>query len=378
MMVLLILLLIIIATSGIWIPFEVIHYIRRKDFISKCFFRIAEVVFIILLPALFFMDEGSKINDCCSDTAYFSPKHRLSIELLILVCIFFYFFASYRKTITAPLMGLFTNFFLIIGLVINVVMLIHSSKNDSPDRLTDPQLMILFQIPIILLELFALIRKHQLDVPQIISIQKTNSTKTGAFLSRILSLKFFYKFPLLLILCVPILGIISSLLLLLGQKADSFIKAFTETYYHGFSQLDCTNVPCPHGHFLCTIAAGGHNGLVKPLRKGIRHGHVIRVNRQLLIANAFENLLEENLPACHKIIRKTYDFIGGNYKKLYDILGNKWVSDCTYILMKPLELFFLFSLYLFDKKPENRIEMQYIDRHGRQKIEEESKNFFLS
>lgn len=35
-------------------------------------------------------------------------------------------------------------------------------------------------------------------------------------------------------------------------------------------------------------------------------------------------------------------------------------ADITYILMKPLEYFFVIFLYLFDKKPENRIAVQYL------------------
>jgi hypothetical protein len=162
--------------------------------------------------------------------------------------------------------------------------------------------------------------------------------------------------------------LISSFLLLFGQKPDSLIKVFTETYHHGLSQLDCTNVNCPGGHFLCTIAASGHPRLVKPLRKGVRNGVIIKVNRQLLIANAFENLLEENIPMFHRVIRTMYDYLGGNFRRLYDVLGVKWISDVVYLVMKPLEYFFLFALYLFDRKPENRIALQYVDVTQRNEI----------
>ena len=37
-------------------------------------------------------------------------------------------------------------------------------------------------------------------------------------------------------------------------------------------------------------------------------------------------------------------------------------ADAVYILMKPLEWFFVFVLYLFDQKPENRINSQYMPR----------------
>ncbi len=100
----------------------------------------------------------------------------------------------------------------------------------------------------------------------------------------------------------------------------------------------------------------GHKNIVKPLRAGIRHGERITVNRQLLIANAFENVIEERVPKCHKVIRNFYDKYGYPVSKH---INTKWSADFVYILMKPLEWFFLFVLYTVDKNPENRIHIQY-------------------
>ena len=74
---------------------------------------------------------------------------------------------------------------------------------------------------------------------------------------------------------------------------------------------------------------------------GYRHGHKIIVNRQLLVANAFENLLEEKLPNLHKIIRNFYDKYGFPIAKL---INTKIKSDIVYFLMKSLEYFFVFIL----------------------------------
>src|SRR4030095_15048002 len=313
----LIFVLIVFTLSAIWIFVEAIYYSVTGKFLSAAIFRMSEIIYIVVLPLMFLMDEMGKKNDCCSDTAYFSPQHRLSITMLILTCIFFYFFASYRNTKSTPVFELFTTLFLIIGLAINVIMIIHSSKINSPYSLLDSQLLVVLQLPIVILELFALVKKHQADREQIVA-SKGDYTKGFEVLAyRVLDLKFFYKFPLLLFFCVPLLSLISSFLLLFGQRPDSLIKVFTETYYHGLSQLDCTNVNCPGGHFLCTIAASGHPRLVKPLRKGVRNGVIIKVNRQLLIANAFENLLEENIPMFHRAIRTMYDYLGGNFRRLY-------------------------------------------------------------
>ena len=96
---------------------------------------------------------------------------------------------------------------------------------------------------------------------------------------------------------------------------------------------------------------------MKPLRTGKRNNKLIIVNRQLLIANAFEDLLACKAPKMHRIIRKTYDRLGFPISKY---ITTKRRSDFVYFIMKPLEWLFLFVLYTIDVKPENRIHMQYL------------------
>ncbi|MBC7863307.1 MAG: hypothetical protein IAF38_10055 [Bacteroidia bacterium] len=115
-------------------------------------------------------------------------------------------------------------------------------------------------------------------------------------------------------------------------------------------------------HYLCSVAAFGNKKLVKPTRNGIRGGKLILVNRQLLIANAFENWFEDHSPRLHKIMRGTYDAM--------NIPADKWaqkrsIANFFYIVMKPAEWFFLCWLYLFDKKPETRIAKQYLPKMER-------------
>jgi len=176
----------------------------------------------------------------------------------------------------------------------------------------------------------------------------------------ILKLHPFLQTPFLAIIALPVLFVLSTILMLFGQKPDSIVRSFTDTYKHGFSQLDyqCKGVVCD-GHYLCTIAPRGHTGIVKPLRYGARANQTIVCNRQLLISNAFEELLQERLPWFHRPIRKCYNRIGNSIHRHYWLFKYKLVSDLIYILMKPLEWFFLCTLYLFDHKPENRIARQY-------------------
>ena len=155
----------------------------------------------------------------------------------------------------------------------------------------------------------------------------------------------------------PLLGILAAILILFGQKPDSLIQAFTQTSDWTLSLQKAPPNVLRDEHYLCTVAAGGHPKVVKPLRMGERHGHRIVVNRQLLVANAFEDLLAERLPAVHRRLRRFYDTYG------YPIarhIRNRWTADLVYFLMKPLEYFFVIVLYLFDANPENRIAIQYL------------------
>lgn len=180
-------------------------------------------------------------------------------------------------------------------------------------------------------------------------------TKAGEKLHKIMStVSGMTKFSFMLIL--PIAIICEILYILLGQGADGFIKAFTMTADWTFS----TQTPPPpleyHGHYLCTVAAGGHEKVVKPVRYGIRRNQKITVNRQLLIANAFEDLISERFPKSHRRIRNFYDKYGYPVSRH---ITTRTRADIVYIFMKPLEYIFLGVLYMFDIQPENRIAVQY-------------------
>jgi hypothetical protein len=159
------------------------------------------------------------------------------------------------------------------------------------------------------------------------------------------------------ILLVPLLLILILILLLFGQVPDSTIRAFTQT-----SDWLLSTKPSPPalesgGHYLCTVSLRGHKKLVKPLRYGIRNGNKIIVNRQLCIANAFEQLIMEKSPRFHRAVRSFYDTCGYPVSRL---IQKAWAADLVYLIMKPLEWLFLLVLYTFDDKPEDRIARQYL------------------
>lgn len=162
---------------------------------------------------------------------------------------------------------------------------------------------------------------------------------------------------LALIFMWGLLGILLMILILFGQQPDAIVKAFTETSDWTFSQKISPPTIYYDAHYLCTVAAGGHPKVVKPQRMGKRHGHLIVVNRQLCIANAFEDYISQKMPHFHRWIRYVYDKYGYPLSKH---IRTPLAADVTYLLMKPLEWIFLIFLYTFDAHPENRIARQYL------------------
>ena len=166
-------------------------------------------------------------------------------------------------------------------------------------------------------------------------------------------------FWIAVIALLPVLGILVALLILFGQQPDSIIKVFTQTSDWVLSGEISPPPVAYDTHYLCTVSLRGHKKVVKPLRYGMRRGEKIVVNRQLCVANAFEQLLEEKTPNLHRKIRRFYDTYGYPVSKH---INTALAADIVYILMKPLEWFFVFILYLFDQKPENRINSQYMPK----------------
>lgn len=350
--------LFVIPASIVLVNF-IAFLITGRQLLTNSLLRITEITSLIILPVLYvFFGE----NNCCAEfSAVFSPEHQLSIIVIIVLCLIAYFYSSYRTKISTPLIEIVINALLFIGIILNIFIAIHTNFF---------WLAIIGNMPIILLEILVLVKNH-LTFIEYVKDQEFNPNNLFESMAwKILKLRPILKFPILLMICLPIFAIINAILILFGQKPDSIIRAFTETYKHGFSEWDykCENVNCGR-HYLCSVAANGHTKIVKPIRSGIRNGHPITCNRQLLISNAFEELIQEQLPGLHKIIRRQYNKVGNFIHEYYEIFNNKFLSDLVYIIMKPFEWFFLLILYSFDRKPENRIAKQYISNADRQQID---------
>ena len=222
----------------------------------------------------------------------------------------------------------------------------------------------IFRIPTILLLLFPLnyilcsirlIKNTAKEFSEIIS-KRIYKNKFLQLCNNFLSKSTSFVFVSFLV-SIPLLILVIIILLLFGQQPDEVVKMFTETAEWTLSQ----QIPPPRldydGHYLCTVAACGDRHIVKPIRAGKRNNELIVVNRQLLVANAFEDLISVKVPKIHKIIRKTYDRLGLPISKY---INTKRSSNLVYFIMKPLEWLFIFVLYTFDNKPENRIHRQYL------------------
>ncbi|WP_338792674.1 DUF6688 family protein [Bernardetia sp. MNP-M8] len=343
------------------IEFLIYLFINKRVF-NKNLEKTIDVLVIVGLPFLYFILLEKSTNDCCSESATFSPEHRLTIYALMGISILAGIYSIFKQKILSPVLEVFVNATLLLGFVLNIFVAIQVKE-----------IAILGNLPISIVFVFQLIKSQnqflESNFIQLSEVQKlTNPIEKMAW--RILRLEPILKYPILLILALPILVIIVCFLLLFGQKPDSIIRAFTDTYKHSFSQLDymCDNVNYG-GHFLCSVAANGHSDVVKPVRYGERGGNKIICNRQLLVANAFEELLEENFPKLHHLIRRNYNKVGNVVHKYYSIFNNKFVADSVYFLMKPLELIFIIMLYTFDRKPENRIAKQYLNKNDRRELQ---------
>ncbi len=153
-----------------------------------------------------------------------------------------------------------------------------------------------------------------------------------------------------------LLGAYGVLSALVAGRRGAAVAAFTDTCGHTFSRVAVTVVhhDC---HYLCTVAAQGHPWLVRPERVGVRNGNAIIVNRQLAVANAFEDLLHTRWPRFGAWCRRVYDRYGLPVSRY---LRRRWMADAVYVAMKPFEWCFYAALLALDPgDPEARIDRMY-------------------
>ena len=329
------------------------------------------VIFMVLLYAFWNprpWDESVVYSqDISSLHEPFSREHLLTVIVLFAVGVFSYAFLKNRKEKAAPLAKVLAMAGAYIGIAVNLFIIIqlwgvraHNSlfMNAVPFDVLLMMLVPLNYIVLAVTELAATVRMQSLflDSGEKEGEQEPYSRRFLNDCNRILAESRHWAFYALL-LTLPLLCVITVVLLLFGQRPDSAIRAFTETSDWTLSTKISPPDLTTGMHYLCTVALRSHGKLVRPTRMGLRRGEGIEVNRQLCVANAFEQLLEERTPRFHRAVRKFYDTYGYPISRH---IRTPLAADIVYLIMKPLEWLFAAVLYLFDEKPENRIALQYL------------------
>ncbi len=289
---------------------------------------------------------------------YLSQQYRDVILILIFAGIIsMVSLSAFKIEKIPPMLSALLTAFTAVGLILFTLVNVQLMKNFQP-------LHLMLWVYVLNLYLIAARRVRLNIIAQVHKVRERQTvfrSRFGTWLNSIMS-KFSGMTALSFLLTLPIILVFEVIYIILGQGADGFIKAFTETADWTFSQQTPPPPVDYEGHYLCTVAAGGHRKVVKPLRFGIRRGERIVVNRQLLIANAFEDMIKERFPGFHRSVRSFYDKHGYPISRH---ITTQLRADIVYILMKPLELIFITALYLFDTEPENRIAVQYSEYKGR-------------
>ncbi|QKX06798.1 hypothetical protein HN014_18380 [Aquimarina sp. TRL1] len=285
-----------------------------------------------------------------------STNHLLSYCIFLVLSLWGMFQVWRHGKKQPPLLLVLYLSFLIIGMVINVFLAIQLSSRSDGNNYIDPltgYMMMAAPVLHILYSVWQLI----MVIKEEAGVAETRTFK-NKFLhqlnTKLLNSKLLPLWTLIMLL--PVYLTITLILVLFGQEYDSLTRVFTETTTWHFSQKTHPPYLDHRGHYLCTVAACGSPTIVKPLRLGIRNGQEIIVNRQLLVANAFEDIIMKKFPALHRYIRRNYDRYGYPISK--DI-NTTFGSNVTYIMMKPLEWFFLCCIYVTTEKPEKLIQQQY-------------------
>ncbi|MFC4162897.1 DUF6688 family protein [Epilithonimonas zeae] len=351
-----------------WILFLVFNFFAVKAMVNKKKIWGEIVLFFIYILSLLFFAFGLMFHTQDYHTAIdpvdecYSPiggKHIISLLLYF----FLYHISAYvlwiKSRKSPPLFLVFCLIFIYIGIIINFALLlqfsIHNTESLSIYKGNDgsfffvPATLISNIIGILLLNKIISEEKNQAENR---SFKSVFLNRCNLFLSQKYEVHIWAIFFLL-----PVFFLITLILILFGQDYNSMVKVFTDTTTWAFSQKTHPPILDHKGHYLCTVSAKGNPKLVKPTHIGKRHGQPIIVNRQLQIANAFEELIADWSPKIHQFVRSNYDKYGYN---LSIKINNQKASDVTYVLMKPLEWFFLFCLYLFCEKPEAKIKKQYL------------------
>jgi len=354
-----------ILTLLFYIAFNVVIY-KSLVIAIKPKSKLEAILAIIYLHTLFLSFIGFNKNsspyykaiDPFVDSCYspISGEFILPMGLFLIIYLISLFSVwKYGKSLP-PLSFVIANSFILFGNIINVLLILQVSNHDNSKfiNLCDCISFLMFApIGSLIVSILLTIKTFKE------SFGELNKKRYKNKLLNDLNSFLYYSdmLPLWIFISIlPIISIILFILILFGHEPEYITKVFTDTATWRFSQQIHPPFLDHHGHYLCTVAAKGNPQIVKPIDIGIRRGRLLVVNRQLKVANAFEEMIQVFTPQLHRVIRNIYDKYGYNISTK---INNERMSNLTYILMKPLEYFFIICLYLFWKEPEKLISKQY-------------------
>ena len=294
------------------VVFAICFILILRKFVPIWQIIIAEFYFVTFLLFLLFSGEEHPYYEAIDPAGLESYEFIASKHGLIYMIFFVLYHISllllwFCKSALPPLILALGLCVLYIGLFFNGILILQllGSQEGAGILACFPAFSLLLGLSIIIRTLYDLPKNLSFSPSKYQWLNKINeklSTKSVLFCSSVIAI-------------LPVFVLITLILMLFGDDYDAVSKALTETTTWGFSQYD--HPPhLPHqGHYLCTVAACGSPQLVKPLRWGIRGKQRIIVNRQLQIANAFEELIADLSPTLHRFIRKNYDRYGYDLSK---------------------------------------------------------------
>lgn len=350
----------------VFIVYNIINFIRflaSKEFTFFIFIRylfVSSFVLAMISFILFIFLSGKEyfeqIDPFYDTYTPFAKKHLLTFLTYLLLYNISVYLLFFKLQKLSPLLKVLALVFNVYGVILSIFIFFQTSISKEANYSIDGDISLYGLCSTVFFVCSIILIIKVLKDETILSNDRQYKNKILNHLNSIIAKSKHLEFWVLILL-LPIYVIITCILILFGQDYDSIVKVFTETTTWNFSKMNHPPYLDIHGHYLCTVSACGSPILVKPLFFGHRNGHIIIVNRQLQIANGFEELISELSPIFHRFIRRLYDNYGFEIAKKID---SKPLSNFTYILMKPLEYFFLICLYLFLKEPEKMIKKQYL------------------
>ena len=359
-----------VAAIGAWIAgmVAVFRAVRRSG--DRATRKAADVLALLLLPAwglvyAFAFAKATCVDDQCGGSGPYRPfaaSHIVGLIALHLVVSLAYAASRRRPEALRPLEELTLMSLFVVGTLVHAVIGVHF----GPWLLAGfvfPPLFVPCVTPLVAAVLFGseLVRRLRLrgrDAALARMIDPQQAVYREGERTPLDALPVLHR-PLLakaLAFSPVLMGIHFLLHALWYGRPLAAIEVFTKTCGYTLSQLPIEVVP-GNCHYLCTVAARGHAWLVRPERLGVRRGTPILVNRQLAVANAFEDLLHERWPRFGRLARRVYDAVGLPISRY---IRHKWLADAIYLAMKPAEWLFFAALLLLDRRaPEERIQRMY-------------------